>query len=154
MSTTDDMRARCKKQNMRLELELVRDELRAAVENIGILEGVRDRLRKRVHEAVDECQQRYAKIESDLAKNRALMRQAYALHGEEMKRLGRNPQHGISGYGQATAAVLLRELEALRLVVAEAESWRDALVDQVVASYERPLWTAVDAYRAWRKEGL
>lgn len=130
------------------------DALRAATENIGILEDIRDRLRRRVHEAVDECQRRYAKTESNLAKLRALMRRAYELHGEEMKRRGESPQHHISGYGQATAAMFLRELEALKLVVAEAESWRDCLSGQVLADYELPLRNVVDVYRAWRKEEL
>jgi len=88
---------------------------------VATLTAERDRLRARIHEAVDECQRRYGPVESQLAKLRGLMREALRRHNDEMATLGNAPNTYISGYGQAAAAAILEERDALTARLAQAE---------------------------------
>ncbi len=111
---------------MRVPAQSDRDSdlvLSATVSDVEALLAEVERLRARVHEAVDECQRRYGPVESQLVKLRNLMRESMQRHNEEMATLGRQPGTYISGYGQATAAVIIAERDEAR---AEVERLRAA----------------------------
>jgi len=87
--------------------EKERDQLRAEVQ----------RLRLRIHEAVDECQRRYAPMQSDHDRLVALHREVIRRHGEDQVTKGENPICGISTYGVAITAVIAQERDQLRATV-------------------------------------
>lgn len=101
------------------------------------------RLRARVHEAVDETQRRYARTQSQLDENRALMRWAR----EEINRINQTDAYHSSLLTQLVVAVLLDENQRLRKVVEAAEQLRD----QYDAT--SPLWpeALADAVDEWRQ---
>ena len=111
------------------DLRDVAEEIAAAESRYRAVEAERDRLaaevkrlRVRVHEAVDECQRRYGPVESQLAKLRGLMYRARDLHNAEMAKTGHQPNTHISGYGQATAAMLIGELDKARAELSTSEA--------------------------------
>ena len=96
-----------------------------------------ERLRARIHEAVDKCQRRYGPVESQLAKCRGLMREALRRHDETS---GHPPGTHISGYGQAAAAAILEERDQARSDLAAMTSDRDWLrgeFEKATAEIER-----------------
>ena len=79
-----------------------------------LLEEERLRWKARVHEAVDECQKRYASVEGNLAKLTALLREVSQRHGDEMEAQGQARWSNISYSNRVTlAAILLERDEAL-----------------------------------------
>lgn len=97
---------------------------KAAAATITQLRAEVERLRARIHEAVDECQRRYGPVESQLAKCRGLMREALRRHDETS---GHPPGTHISGYGQAAAAAILEERDQARADLSAMTSDRDWL---------------------------
>lgn len=100
------------------------DDAKTAVALAEDLLSEVNRLRARVHEVASEGDKRGARAESQLAKLRALMHEAGRRHGDEMESLGQDRGCHISGFGQATAAVIIGERDE---ALAEVERLRGEL---------------------------
>lgn len=98
------------------------------------LHAENQRLRHRIHEAVDEANRRHARVESEYARLQAEMREAVNRHRAEMAASGNVTYTHINGYGRLTAAAIIGERDALAKRLAKVE------LDLTVANAELAEW--------------
>ena len=76
--------------------------------------GEVERLRGRVHSAVDECQRRYASMQSSYDRLMGYRREVIARHGRDQVAKGEHPGANISERNIAVATVIVEEREQAR----------------------------------------
>jgi len=128
--------------DLRAEVERLRAEhitefqrLFDADAEIERLRGEVRRLRSRIHEAVDECQRRFAPIQRYYDTNVALQREVIQRHDEAQIAKGEKPGTGISTYGVATTVVFAKERDAALATIERVK----ALIDPA-AQMAQPLY--------------
>ena len=136
----------------------IRRVMAVAAAEHAALTGEVERLRGRVHSAVDECQRRYASMQSGYDRLMGYRREVIARHGRDQVAKGEHPGANISERNIAVATVIveereqardaltalnatleLREAETLREAARRALTWADDMSDDDAAR----LWAAI-----------